>query len=137
MASLSGFAVAYTQFESVDAAAAKATEWVASDDAADGPEFGEFHEISGLVINPASTDGRRYLMVDIGLEGDEETISAIEDREVVVRDRINNMLGEYSPEHLSDISERSTIKEQLRDDINEVLSEGHVQELYFTQYVLQ
>lgn len=135
MASAGGIAIAYTQTETLDRVVAEARDWIDSDEGE--VEYGEFHEISGMVINPADSEGRRYLAVDIGLEGDPEAIEEIEQHEVVVQDEINNVLSEYPASRLGDISQRDSIREHLRESVNEALLEHEVDRLYFTQYVLQ
>ena len=101
-------------------------------------EYGQFHEVRGLVVNPAGSDGSRYLMVHIGFESSSEAvITELTDKDVVMRDTILKLLGEETVASLADISQRTRLKEALREAVNEILSEGEVQRLYFTQYVLQ
>ena len=79
-------------------------------------EYGEFAELDGIVINPADTDGRRYLMIKIGVEA--------EDAETLAR--------------LSDITKRDSLKTEILDRFNRMLGEdGPVTRIYFTQFVLQ
>ena len=105
---------------------------------ADPEEFGVFSEIQGLIINPAGSNGTRYLMVNIGFESDsEKTLEALGEREVVVRDAILRILSERTVESLADIGTRDTLKMEIQSAVNGVLSEGQIQRLYFTQYVLQ
>ena len=101
-------------------------------------EYGLFTEIQGLIINPAGSEGRRYLMVNVGLETAESgVLEEIEEKQIVVRDAIIKRLGERSVEELADITLRNEIKEQLRDTVNTVLRKGEVDRMYFPQYVLQ
>lgn len=133
--------VAVTQYPKLAAAAAVLNEADAAEAPEEAPEpeeYGEFLEIQGLIVNPAGTSGKRYLMVNVGLESDKgKVLEEIEQKEIVVRDRILRLLSHRTVPELADIAQRDTIKNDLRASINEVLEKGRVTRLYFTQYVLQ
>jgi flagellar FliL protein len=109
------------------------------EESADTPvEFGEFMELANIIVNPADSDGRRLLMLSLGLETNEpSTLESITQREMVVRDTVIKILGQRTVDELADIEERTVIKDQLREAINGILSEGEIKRMYFTQYVLQ
>lgn len=101
-------------------------------------EFGQFKVISDLLVNPAGSNGKRFLMVNIGLESKTEKVfEEIDGKDTVVRDIILQRLGERTVEQLSSVGTREEIKEELRTAINGVLQKGKVDRLYFTQFVLQ
>lgn len=131
--------VAYSQYGQVDQAAKQVTGLFASSDTAASPtEFGSFHEIKGMIVNPTGTDGNRVLMVNVGLESQAApVITELQDKEVVVRDLILNRMGQKTVDQLASISQRDSIKQDLRTSINKILEKGTVNRLYFTQYVLQ
>ena len=102
-------------------------------------EFGEFMELSNIVVNPYDSDGRRLLMVSLGLETSEGSIlESVTAREMVVRDTIIKILGNRTVDQLASIEERSALKSEIRQAVNGIVSEdGEINRLYFTQYVLQ
>lgn len=101
-------------------------------------EYGEFMQIEGVIVNPAGTDGRRFLMVNVGLESNEAAVlEELKTREVVVRDTMLKLLGRRTVQQLASIDERTLLKDELREAVNSVVQEGTVERLYFTQYVLQ
>ena len=104
-----------------------------------GPiEYGEFLELENLIINPSGTDGTRYLMVKIAFESAEaKALEEVTSKNVVVRDAILRFLQSKTVEDLSSIEQREEIKHDLRELINEILDNGDITRLYFTQYVLQ
>ena len=119
---------------------------VASSDSTDAAEdegsaprtYGQFSEIEGVIINPASSGGKRFLMMNIGLEAESiATLDEVKAKDVVVRDTVLKILGARSIEELSDITRRNELKETLRGAVNGILQEGEIKELYFTRYVLQ
>lgn len=101
-------------------------------------EYGQFLEVQGLIVNPAHTEGRRYLMVNVGLESAQpKVLEELEQKEVVVRDTLIKLLGHHTVEELAAIERRAQLKEELRQAVNGLLSKGAVDRIYFTQYVLQ
>lgn len=101
-------------------------------------EYGQFMELQGFIINPAGTDGTRYLMVNLGLESAEGSVlEELKEKEVVVRDTVLKLLSQRTVEELADISLRAQLKQELRDAVNGVLRKGKIDRVYFTQYVLQ
>lgn len=101
-------------------------------------DFGSFYEVDNMIVNPAESQGSRYLMVNVGFESNaEEVLTELENKEVVVRDRVIKLLGEFTVPELSDIDQRAFLKDTLRTSVNQVLQKGSVRRLYFTQYVLQ
>ena len=134
-----GAYVAYSQYDQIARTAASLTVW--GDDEGEEedapPEFGSFFEIQNMIVNPAGTEGRRFLMVHIGLESlDSDVQAEFEQKEIVIRDVVLNLLGQRSVDELADVSQREALKEDLREAVNQVLV-GEVNRLYFTQYVLQ
>lgn len=134
-----GAAVAFSQYDRLAQAASvfggEPTDSTAVE--AEPPEFGTFYQIQNMIVNPAGTDGRRYLMINVGFEGKEEAVGEeLKQKEVVIRDLLLRRLGRRTVPELSDIEVRPEIKAELRDSVNALLV-GHVNRLYFTQYVLQ
>ena len=109
------------------------------EEAAEPLEFGEFMELSNIVVNPYDSNGRRLLMVSLGLETSEGSIlESVTEREMVVRDTIIKILGNRTVDQLASIEERTSLKTEIRDAVNGIVSEdGEINRLYFTQYVLQ
>lgn len=101
-------------------------------------EFGEFLELTNIIVNPVDSEGRRLLMLSVGMEtADASTLEMVTAREMVVRDTIIKILGTRTVEELSNIDQRTALKDEIRLAVNEILSEGEISRMYFTQYVLQ
>ena len=134
-----GAFLAYSQYPKLaEAAAAVGIELGETTAAVPRIQYGQFMEIQGLIINPAGTDGTRYLMVNLGLESRSAGIlEEVEEKEVVVRDTILKVLGRHTVEELADISRRSDLKNELRAAVNAIVGQDQIQRMYFTQYVLQ
>ena len=101
-------------------------------------EYGEFMELTNIVVNPANSNGRRLLMLSLGIESaDPAHLADLETRQMVVRDTIMKVLGRRTVDELASIELRSTLKQELIMAVNSVLTEGEIQRMYFTQFVIQ
>ena len=128
--------VAYSQYMSIASMGYESP--VTEEEETEPVEYGEFLELESLIINPEGTDGKRYLMVKIGLESDKaKALSEVTEKEVVVRDAILRNLSARRVDELASIEQRDALKDGLRETINQILENGKVTRLYFTQYVLQ
>lgn len=102
-------------------------------------EFGLFAELDPIVINPRGTNGRRFLMVKVGVEAPKQkTLDALERRMPVTTDRVIEIFGGLGVGELTDITRRDSLKARVQEAVDGVLGEdGPVSRVYFTQYVLQ
>jgi flagellar FliL protein len=101
-------------------------------------EYGQFFELTGMIVNPAESEGKRYLMVNLGLESkDAKVLADVEAKQIVLRDMVIRTLGSLTAEELADIANREEIKTDLLTGVNRILQEKEVDRIYFTQYVLQ
>jgi len=131
-----GGVVAYSQYTSI---ATMGYEAPATEEEEEEPiDYGEFMEMESLIVNPAGTDGTRYLMIKIGLESKKaKALEEVREKAIVLRDAILRDLSARTVDELAAIEQRNQIKESLREVINGILEKGEVTRLYFTQYVLQ
>ncbi|WP_412061178.1 flagellar basal body-associated protein FliL [Rubrivirga sp. IMCC45206] len=107
--------------------------------APDPAEFGVFAELDAIVVNPQGTGGRRYLMIKLGVEAEEErTLARLDELQPAAVDAVHHLLSSETVEQLSDITLRDSLKENIRTQFNTMLGEdGPITRIYFTQYVLQ
>lgn len=91
-----------------------------------------------LTVNPAGTDGTRYLMVSIVFEAQtQQILDELTAKEVAVKDTLLHILSSKTVPELSDMSTRNPLRERLREATNAFLTSGQLTHLYFTQYVMQ
>lgn len=108
-----------------------------ADEAAPPTEYGEFTTLQGIIVNPAGSGGRRYLMMDLALESpDAEGAEEVALREAVIRDAVIGLLAKHTVEELASTNRRLALKDSIRTTVNGLI-EGDVDRLYITQYVLQ
>jgi len=91
-----------------------------------------------FIVNVAGTGATRYLRVRIALElEDSATLSEVEDRVTQIRDLIIIVVGTKKIHQLDSIEMRNDIKKEILNGINDVLRNGHVTNVFFTDFVIQ
>ena len=107
--------------------------------ASESEEFGTFITLESLVVNPRDTNGRHYLMVQLGADtAKPEAVERMKEIAPAANDAVLDLLSHKTIDELSDIARRDTLKEELRTTLNGLLgAEGPVRKVYFIQYVIQ
>ena len=102
-------------------------------------EYGVFMDMDGIVVNPRDSDGRRYFMVRVGVEAeDQKALDRLDELGPAATDAVIGLMAAMTVEELADITRRDSLKDALRDRFNGILGDdGPVSRIYFTQYVLQ
>ena len=101
-------------------------------------DVGFFFELSDIIVNPASTSGKRFLVMEIGLEAKKEkVITEAESKEIWFRDAINTILTNKTEAELLDISKRSLLKKEILKLINSRMKEGKFSKVYFKKFIMQ
>lgn len=96
------------------------------------------HSLDNLVLNPAGSNGTRFLMVTAAFElKDAGAEQAMKDRESEVRDRLLGVLGKKTVDQLTDISLREGIKKETIDAISPMFGKGALVKVFFPQFVIQ
>jgi flagellar protein FliL len=128
--------------------APKGTTEAASDEKAEeehGGEKGEkkaantVHMMENLVLNPAGSNGTRFLMAAVAAEvKDEKVNEEMTGRDAELRDAVLRILGDHSVDQLADMAIRETLKKTLTDSLNARLaSKTAIKRVYFPQFVIQ
>jgi flagellar FliL protein len=97
------------------------------------------HMMENLVLNPAGSNGTRFLMAAVAAEvKDEKTKEEMLGRDAELRDAILRILGERTVDQLADMNLRDALKKQLADSLNARLaSKSAIKRVYFPQFVIQ
>jgi flagellar FliL protein len=94
--------------------------------------------IENLVLNPAGSNGTRFLMVNATFEmKDEAAKEAAKDKEPEARDIILALLGKKSIDELADIGQREQIKKEVLAAVAPMFPKGTVTKVFFPQFVIQ
>jgi flagellar basal body-associated protein FliL len=102
------------------------------------PNFDHVYVVKDLVVNPAGTNGLRFLLATIGLEvTSEETVKELEKRDVQIHDSIIGILTSRTLPELDDPSLRDSLKIEIKEGINKDLTTGKVLNVYFSKFIIQ
>lgn len=101
-------------------------------------ELGPLFESPEFTVNLANTNGRRFLMTQFSLEvNNEKVLSELEEKLPVVQDKVIIVLSSQTVDDLNSANGKAKIKQQLKDNLNEILSDGKILNIYFNNFVWQ
>jgi flagellar FliL protein len=96
------------------------------------------HKIENIVLNPAGSNGTRFLMVSAAFQlKDAETAALMKEHEEEIRDHMLALLSKKTVEELSDATRRDAIKKEVLDAVSPMFPKGTVLKVLFTQFVVQ
>ncbi len=94
--------------------------------------------VKDLIVNPAGTNGLRFLLTTIGLEvSSKATEQECEKRNVQIHDAIINILTSKTLPELDDVNARESLKVEIKKAINQDLTTGEVLNVYFSKFIIQ
>lgn len=101
-------------------------------------EIGILYPLDTFTVNLKSDAGRRYLKVTMSLELEGEELSLeLDNKSPVLRDRIIRILTSKTLEEISSKKGKQKVSNQIMDTLNSMISDGHIQGIYFTEFVIQ
>lgn len=96
------------------------------------------HQIENLVVNPANTNGSRFLLITTAIVvKDAAALEEVAARDAEVRDRVVELLSSRTVEQLSDPAARETLKSDLAAAVGALFPEGVVKRVLLPQFVIQ
>jgi len=99
---------------------------------------GPMYPLDNFIVNLLSDSGRRFLKTQINLEMDTEDLAAELDSKIpVVRDVIIKVLTSKTLEEISTAKGKEKLKDTLLNQINMRLKDGEINNVYFTEFVIQ
>lgn len=102
------------------------------------PDQTSTYQMEELIVNPAGTQGQRYLVVEIGLDlVHSDHIELIEDSKQKIKHDMNRALSSRTVDELVDADEREALRDELAGIINQAIGVHSVRNLYYTRYVMQ
>ncbi len=94
--------------------------------------------IKDMIINPAGTNGQRYLLTTIAFNvSTEEGMKSLEKREMAVRDLLNTVLTSKTMDQLIDVSKREALRQEIFAQAKPLVSKGVLRSVYFSKYIIQ
>lgn len=103
-----------------------------------GAAAAETYSIENLVVNPAGTQGTRFLIVSMTIMPDNAgTLAALTARDAEIRDTLLQVLASKTIQELSDLTQRESVKEEMRAAAEAVVKPGKIRRIFLPQFVLQ
>ena len=94
--------------------------------------------IETFLVNLADPGGERYLKVTMQLSLNSEAASQeIDARMAELRDSVLMLLSSKEYDDISTLSGKLALKKTLMSTINRLLKQGTVQDIYFTEFLVQ
>jgi flagellar protein FliL len=101
-------------------------------------EVKEVFLVSDMIINPAETNGTRFLNTTIGLGvGDPLTKTALEERAPQVRDALISILTTKTIPDLVHPDGKKILRTEIMEKVNKIIAPNRILEVYFVDFVLQ
>ncbi|MGE0738710.1 flagellar basal body-associated protein FliL [Sulfurimonas sp.] len=101
-------------------------------------QIGTLYPLDAFTVNLKSDAGRRYLKTTISLELNGKELSLeLDSKTPVIRDRIIRILTSKTLEEISSKKGKQKISEQIMDTLNSMITDGSIEGIYFTEFVIQ
>jgi len=96
------------------------------------------HQMEELIVNPAETNGQRFLVVEISIElPNESFIPRFEKNKQQIKHHMNESLSSRTVNQLVTFEERENLRRELAGIVDSTFGERSVRNLYYTKYVMQ
>jgi len=100
--------------------------------------IGPMYPLEQFIVNLMTQSGRRYLKVVINLELSQPLLSTeLDTKKAVIRDRVIDVLSSKSIEEISTVKGKEKLKEEILERLNEFIVDGRINNLFFTEFVIQ
>jgi flagellar FliL protein len=100
--------------------------------------IGPLYTLDTMIVNLADQGGKRYLRVTMALElSDSESVATIESRLPQVRDAVLMILPTKTYDDVSTTDGKIALRNQVMEKINTLMTKGRVNNIYFTEFVVQ
>lgn len=97
-----------------------------------------FFKMDPLIVNPAGSNGERYLKASVTLEMHEAKVQQeLEKRLPQVKNQINNILSSKSIQQIQTNEDREKLRREILNRINGMLASGNISNVYFEEFVYQ
>ena len=102
-------------------------------------ELGKFiYMAEDLVINPANTDGKRFLLSTLGFDvASEENKKEMEEKDVLLKDAVNSVMSSKNFTQLANMAFRDTLRLEITKRLGKLMPKVKINTIYFSKYILQ
>lgn len=94
--------------------------------------------IKDIIINPAGTNGTRFLLTTVGIEvSTPEAQQELEKKELQVRDLLNSILTSKGLNDLVNMDQRELLRAEISKKVGELVKAGKMKSVYFSKFIIQ
>ena len=98
----------------------------------------QVYVVSDLIVNPAGTNGTRFLLTTIGVEVDSpQTKIELEKKDIQVRDALISILTSKGLDQLGKVEQREILRGEIAAKVGEMLKSGKPKNVYFGKFIIQ
>ena len=132
-----GFFFMWSKLNAVNAQQTTAEQ--GNDATAEEPQkIGPLHPLDTFIVNLADEGGNRYLRTTMNLElKDEESTLLVQERLPMIRNSVLMILPTKKYDDISTVEGKSTLRDEMVTKLNAVLAPGSINNIYFTEFVIQ
>ncbi len=99
---------------------------------------GPMYPMSQFIVNLLSENGSRFLKTTINLEMDKPELSnELDKKKPLIRDIIIRILSSKTFEEVSTMKGKSRLKDEIVNKVNNVLADGQIRDVFFTDFIVQ
>ncbi|EMF81583.1 flagellar basal body-associated protein FliL [Leptospira weilii serovar Topaz str. LT2116] len=103
------------------------------------PPLANYNFTEEFRINTSDKGEAHFVKMKLafGIAKEDQTLSAeLAERNAQMRDLINLIVGRKSKDELINIEDQLDLREEIKAQVNHILSEGKIQEVYFTEFIV-
>jgi flagellar FliL protein len=104
----------------------------------EGAEGPRMFVVKDLIVNPAGTNGTRFLLLTVGIEASTgEGLKELEGKEIQVRDVLNTVLTSKGLDELAGVERREELRGEIQTKLGTLIKAGAVTNVYFSKFIIQ
>ncbi len=101
-------------------------------------EFGYIFKVEDVIVNPAESRGSQFVLINIAFEVEEEDdIAELERREPQIRDILIRIISSKTIDQLDGPDDKELLREEIKGPVGALLKKGHLNNVYFVNYIIQ
>ncbi len=101
-------------------------------------KVGVLFPLDTFIVNLVSSNHQRYLKTQMSLELSNKDLAAeLKAKEAVVRNRVIGVLSSKTYQQISTIAGKNKLAQEIANAINPMLSDGSIEGVFFTEFVVQ
>lgn len=99
---------------------------------------GPMYPLDQFVVNLLSESGSRYLKMELNLELSSELLTVeIDQKKPLIRDIIIRTLTSKTYEDVSTAKGKERLKDEIVGKLNEIIRDGYIKNVFFTDFIVQ